>query len=139
MSTLAFEDGEVPLEWRLANPLGSYNDWIDTLVAPGTGFRRGASRNSAKAVAYVNHGRWVADCPLGDGGARRLKPGLEFFCIECGNTFEVEWPDAKTMEAIEAGLEPRSNRPNQNFHPDESTNPAKFLADENAANGIKAK
>lgn len=111
---LTFEDGDVPLEWRLANPHGSYSDWVDSL---GRGFKRGTPKQTPRAVAYVNHGRWVADCPLGDGGARRLKPGLDFFCIECGNTFVVEWPDAETMKTVEAGLAGMPGVANQNFDP----------------------
>lgn len=114
---LAFEDGEVPLEWRIANPLGSYNDWVDSLGARH-GFARGKPKaNAPKAIAYVNHGRWVADCPLNDGGARRLKPGLDFFCIECGNTFAVEWPDKKTMDDVTASLGGIPGVANQNFDP----------------------
>jgi hypothetical protein len=48
----------------------------------------------AKARAYVNHGRWVADCPAECGGAMSLDPrqGL-FACGVCKQMNEVEWPD----------------------------------------------
>ena len=49
-------------------------------------------RNEARA--YMNHGRWVADCPRTCGYAWDLKDN-EFLvhCGECGNVCPVDWPD----------------------------------------------
>lgn len=45
------------------------------------------------ARAYVNHGRWVADCPFDCGSARKLEPGEYVFqCSECLSVSRVEWP-----------------------------------------------
>lgn len=69
------------------------------------------------AFAYVNWGRWVADCPLGCGGAER--PAAEWFvCRECGNDrangerIPVVWPTPDDVVAIEAALivRPLANR-----------------------------
>lgn len=47
----------------------------------------------AKARAYVNFGRWVADCPTECGCALELKPGMPLFaCPECKVISHVEWP-----------------------------------------------
>ena len=62
------------------------------------------------ARAYVNHGRWLADCPhpfcsnaelYGHwyDEARHAHFGLDesvFRCSECGTTAAAEWPSART-------------------------------------------
>lgn len=46
------------------------------------------------ALAYVNWGRWVADCPGGCGSAERLDPGQDSVaCSHCGHLAPVVWPD----------------------------------------------
>lgn len=48
---------------------------------------------TSRARAYVNWGRWVADCPVNCGGALMLQPDQgAFLCQECGTLSEVEWP-----------------------------------------------
>ncbi len=51
---------------------------------------------TSKARAYVNFGRWIADCPLGCGGAQQLEANQSsFFCNPpsgCGHITTVEWP-----------------------------------------------
>lgn len=65
-----------------------------------------------KAVAYVNHGRWIADCPTPYcGNALSLEPKQTMFhCSSdvggCQSIAEVLWPSE--TEAIDAVL---SNRP----------------------------
>ena len=51
------------------------------------------------AIAYVNHGRWVADCPTQScPGAVALLPGVAFLCdsclnVDCGHRYRpVAWP-----------------------------------------------
>lgn len=46
-----------------------------------------------QARAYVNHGRWIADCPIDCGGALALSPRqASFACPECHTISQVEWP-----------------------------------------------
>lgn len=61
---------------------------------------RGQARRPTSAVAYVNHGRWVADCPTaGCGGAMLVLKGGEFLCGTCfnaeigGEYRPIVWPD----------------------------------------------
>ncbi len=62
--------------------------------------------------AYVNHGRWLVDCPQ-CGGAEIVKVSKPFECrgknnagfhgetTECGCVMDVEWPNEKlAIEAI---------------------------------------
>lgn len=151
MHSLTFENNEP--DWvdpEIGLRLGSYRDRVDNF-ALGRGFARGGVLlRGPKAIAYVNHGRWVADCPLNDGGARVVSPDYEFWCIECGNTFQVEWPDKKTMRDITTVLEQRPDRTTQNFNPtdfaklhpaNQSTHepcpdPVVYLAYENDLRGI---
>jgi hypothetical protein len=45
------------------------------------------------ARAYVNHGRWVADCPIECGSALNLDPGqILFACVECHSISHIDWP-----------------------------------------------
>lgn len=51
---------------------------------------------AGSALAYVNFGRWIADCPLGCGHAVALEGGqTTFYCTPpsgCGHIGTVVWP-----------------------------------------------
>lgn len=48
---------------------------------------------TSNARAYVNWGRWVADCPIGCGAALKLNAHQEtFLCPECRALSVIEWP-----------------------------------------------
>lgn len=93
-----------------------------------------AEPNAAPLVARVNHGRWLADCPTGDGDAPVIDPewGIAI-CLTCGSIFTTsivlpaEWP------AIDAALMQRPLAPNRNWTHAETL--ADLLAD-NAAHGL---
>lgn len=69
--------------------------------------------------AYVNHGRWMVDCPI-CGAARNVTPGRHFWCAACGNqryagaALVITWPD--DIDAIGELLAVRP-RENQNYDP----------------------
>ncbi|MGQ0670617.1 MAG: hypothetical protein ACT4PO_13250 [Actinomycetota bacterium] len=51
-----------------------------------------------KARAWVNHGRWLASCPV-CGSAHLVKEEHLLSC--CGFAFEVRWPaEANEIEAL---------------------------------------
>lgn len=68
------------------------------------------------ARAYVNYGRWIAECPSSDGGALELDPHQGMFnCPECKALMPIEWPyDA---DAIWNELEKRPAARNRNWFP----------------------
>ena len=66
-------------------------------------------------IARVNHGRWIADCPI-CRGAEMVKETQDFLCGSCGAFGRVKWP--KDIAAIEAALAVRPMG-NQNWTPDE--------------------
>ena len=68
--------------------------------------------------AYVNHDRWVADCPC--NGAELVSPGEEMLCGSCGARHTVKFPGPKTRERIEGLLTVREPL-FRNWHPDETT------------------
>lgn len=69
-----------------------------------------------KARAYVNFGRWIADCPIDCGSAMRLNPRQAMFhCVECRHVAEIEWP-ANADELWDA-LEKRQAPKNRNWFP----------------------
>lgn len=68
--------------------------------------------------AYVNHGRWVADCgrrPCPE--AHRVKPGDGFECRNCGWFGPVEFPD--DQKDIELVLAKRPVPESRNWWPGE--------------------
>lgn len=58
------------------------------------------------AVAYLNWGRWVANCPTCPN-ALALDPGQAVFSCgtgvgACGTVADVEWPSESTIEDVDA-------------------------------------
>jgi len=77
------------------------------------------------AVAFVNHGRWLARCPDGNcQGVEYVGEGLPFWCCACANVGAahrwrlVEWPPNRA--AIEAALGRRDYPHQRNWLPGES-------------------
>lgn len=73
--------------------------------------------------AYVNHGRWIAECPDCHGAQLACRTDPRFMCNECGNVAvgklwrPVIWP--ANAQGIENLLQGRPTA-NQNWYPDES-------------------
>lgn len=70
----------------------------------------------AQARAYVNHGRWIADCPLECGSALQLQPKQPtYHCPECQWVGGVEWPDSadEILETLNLRQVPRT----RNWYP----------------------
>lgn len=90
------------------------------------------------AFAYVNHGRWVADCPTNScGGALVLLAAAQgFLCVNClnievANRYRpVIWPE--DSDVIAAALEARLLPEQANWHGE----PVESLIAENIAHGI---
>jgi hypothetical protein len=73
-----------------------------------------------RALAYYNHGRWVADCPHeGCFSALAVEGGGSATCAVppsgCGRRYEVEWPG--NAAAIERALAVRPEE-NRNWFPE---------------------
>lgn len=87
----------------------------------------GETRRKAETLAYVNQGRWVADCPSGCGSALVVDPeDPRFFCPECRNAAiehdfaVVVFPGEKLRDAIAAVLLERPNELHRSWLPTES-------------------
>lgn len=73
----------------------------------------------ATVAAYVNHGRWVADCLCG-GGLACWPDHPRAACFDCGAVYGVSFPSASTMTDAANALALR--RPaNQNWSPSAET------------------
>ena len=100
----------------------------------------GRVNESVQARAYVNHGRWVARCPLCVGGCELadLEDGL-FFCCECRNAevgfdyLRTGTPAVGERKKIEALLLRREDDRNRNWRPHETV---QDLERENASHGV---
>lgn len=112
------------------------------------GDRTPPSRSVAEspvAVARVEYGRWLADCPFGCGGAEVVS--LErpvFFCCECRNAavghqmVRVQCPVETTRAEGEEILLARPDVRNRHWHLDRGESVAD-LAAENKAHGLPLK
>lgn len=82
-----------------------------------------APRTEALEV-YVNHGRWVVDCPDCRNAQLAHRTDHRFLCNNCGNGAVdglwrlTVWPD--NAAAIEQELERRADPQTQNWHPGET-------------------
>jgi len=128
----------------------SYEDWSEW-TDRGFGYRQflkfwlkqplpdATFTKSELAVAYISEGRWVADCPMGCGGAIIVTPSDPvFLCMECGSGWHtVVFPSVSRRRLIEkallkrplSGLIPKS----RNWLPGETVGQ---LNDQNRENGI---
>ncbi|MDQ1426642.1 MAG: hypothetical protein QOK39_118 [Acidimicrobiaceae bacterium] len=94
---------------------------------------------SPVAVAHVNHGRWLADCPFGCNSSQYAEPtDRRLFCINCanGDTMKwvpVKWPDDLEVAAVEAALSIRPDPQTRSWRPPET---AGDLVAENKAKGL---
>jgi hypothetical protein len=96
---------------------------------------------NGEVVAYINHGRWIAECP-DCNGAQVASEELRFWCVSCGNASVLfAWKEVvmpKSKKSIEGVLLDRPTaRPDKavtrNWKPGESV---KDLKKENAAHGV---
>ena len=77
-----------------------------------------------KAIARVDHGRWLADCPFCTGAEMVSKQDHRFFCHSClnaevnGDWIGVQFPS--NVAAIEEVLLERANSTNRHWYPHES-------------------
>lgn len=98
--------------------------------------RAGNTRTGMRTlVAYVNHGRWIADCLCGSGVA--CSPDFEqAVCLECGTVHRVTFP---TTKAIAAAAKVLAARPMsaRNWRPEIETR--NDLAAENVVRGLPTK
>ena len=110
-------------------------------MAKGMGWTIRPGIGNPPAVAKINHGRWIADCPNcpAGTGAEFVDPNFDlFFCMSCGNVLvnerirRVDFPPPPQVAEIEAILEPRPLK-NQNWEPGETL---EQLLAENQAGGI---
>ena len=95
---------------------------------------------SGVVLAYINCGRWLANCPvMGCGGAAAIsKADTIFLCVECGNVsngdqwYRVVLP--LYADAIEKVLLKRPKAENRNWFPTEKLID---LQEENLLHGVK--
>ena len=100
----------------------------------------GVAVGAPHALARVNHGRWIADCPFADCRGAEMVDVLNpsFFCCTCrnddtgGQPVPVELPSAAQRRAIEAVLAKRAQR-FRNWRPGETV---AMLKAENTAHGV---
>lgn len=97
------------------------------------------------ALAYVNHGRWVADCPNRTcpqpscpgycNAAMDLLNGAPYLCGCCYNSDlggrwrPVQWPTDADRQEIERALLARPSTATRHWRPEQ---PVRDLAEENA-------
>lgn len=116
-------EGAPRLFWQALTPLGA------ALAA-------GLASAALSVATYVNHGRWVVECPDCPGAQLASRADRRFLCNYCGNAAigglwrPVVWP--KAVSSIEAELEKRPTR-SANWLPGETVSELRAETD---ANGV---
>ncbi len=93
-------------------------------------------RSDLTPIAYVNEGRWVADCPAEgcNGGIACWPEHREAACLDCGRIFTVKFPTPRQVSEAEAVLALRVPA-NRHWRPDTGES-AKALRHENITRGF---
>jgi hypothetical protein len=103
----------IPVAWGMFLALRMGND-LPPVIPPPKG----------EILAYVNHGRWIAECPYCSAAQVASKSEPVYWCAECvmvwndGAPVNVKFPD--DAEAIEAALVKRPAQKNRNWNPHET-------------------
>jgi len=103
---------------------------IDALTDGGRMMLPFEIHDGSEIEAYVNHGRWVADCVC--NGAELVAPNQEMVCGSCGARNTVTFPGPKMRDELESVLSRREPL-RQNWHPDETVDE---LVAQNIEHGI---
>src|SRR5215210_1407773 len=119
----------------------SRREYIGFALAYGDRFELFTELHEASATppAYVNHGKWIVQCPCAEGtpqGPNHPAADPEWrlaICLDCGALYQPEFPH--DIERIEAALLRRPDRLNRNFRPQDGETVADLLS-ENIAHGI---
>lgn len=99
-------------------------EWVHQMLGVASHAQLDADTDPTTSIyAYVNHGRWIAECPDCRAAQLACKTDPRFLCHECGNVAvgklwrSVVWPS--NVIGIENQL---AGRPveNQNWEPGES-------------------
>lgn len=107
---------------------GHRNFYLNTIASMGYKVLDKVAGKRDAVMAYINHGRWVADCPgcpSGSGAENVTLDDPVFMCLSCGNSLvggklrPVIFPDEEARVKIEQALAQRP-LPNRNWFPDES-------------------
>ena len=68
-------------------------------------------------VPYINHGRWVADCPECNGGIACWDENPRGCCLSCGHVYKVKWQPPDERAAACRALGERADRRHWNWEP----------------------
>lgn len=98
---------------------------------------------SPRAVAEVNHGRWVIRCPFCPGAMLASREDRRFFCVDClhagtqaeGKWLAVRWPSDAELEKGERLLATREVPMTRNWDPARES--VADLDAENRARGVE--
>lgn len=117
--------------------VGQYELMAEYGTKLGSGRPPDTAQVSGVLTAYINHGRWLVDCPSLDGGATLVsKKNPVFWCPYCGNDdneglwYKVVFPDDAGGIELELLKRPTSK---QNWVAGETL---RDLRAENAARGL---
>jgi len=105
----------VEIAKRLGRPI-QHNDYYPinpvqfaVSTAQSRGWGRPTERNTEPVMARLDAGSWLADCPLGCGGAETVDEAQPLFlCLSCGSGMKW-WPVVFPVnrEAIDAEVSKR--------------------------------
>jgi hypothetical protein len=89
-------------------------------------------------VAFVNHGRWLWECPICHAAQVCSATDHRAFCIDCFNGgdgwWPIVWPDEPTLRAAVTLLVRRPDKTLRNWHP--AVESVQQLQAENVRHGL---
>jgi hypothetical protein len=95
------------------------------------GHGKSVEENKDPQAAYINHGRWVVDCPKCNGAGLTSRTMKVSCCFDCGGVFiNITFP--KQAKKIEDVLLKRTDMASRNW----TTESVNDLLEENKTHGV---
>lgn len=95
-----------------------WRDFIEQNGAPERDDERSLEQTNEVVAAYINHGRWVADCPNCNGGIAAWAENDACCCLDCGRVYHAVFPSTRKRDKVEAILLERPSGAYMNWNPD---------------------
>lgn len=113
--------------YQVSNEVALNRRWNEILAAQN----KGRIFDQRIITPYINHSRWVADCPECNGGMGCWDEMQTSICMDCGHQYQLQWPENRATAVAILLLRPEAKR---NWYPDE---PLSRLEAENLLIGVE--
>lgn len=109
------ELGGGPMPVETAEDFERWWQMLARVIEDRTGRTVELKTDKRKPAAYINHNRWVADCPECNGGIDCSPDLPKGCCLDCGLVYVLDFPSKREREEAEAVLSERRQPANRNW------------------------